>query len=438
MNPVWVIQKKRDGGKLAEAEIRSFIEGVADGSIPDYQATAWLMAVYFRGMSMDETVALTRAMLESGVRYDLTALKTPMVDKHSTGGVGDKVSLILAPLAAACGAAVPMMSGRGLGHSGGTLDKLESIPGFNVKLDEAEFKRVLREVGCAMIGQSERIAPADKKLYSLRDVTGTVECIPLITASILSKKLAEGTQSLVLDVKVGSGAFMKSKDQARKLARTLVAVATKMGLPTRAILTDMSQPLGNAVGNSLEVLECVNVLRNRKDPEGGSTDLRELTLDLCAQMLELSRVVKNVKQGRQIALKKLADGSAWRVFEKLVAEQGGDLARVRDPETLPLAKRQVTWKAKRKGFVTRIQTEEIGKLLVALGGGRTKAADAVDPSVGFVFHRKLGAKVAVGDPLVTVYAPDTLDLAPLEARFQAAVEIGGVRKAVPKLILERI
>ncbi len=437
MNPAWIIQKKRDGGALTEKEIREFISGIADGSVPDYQATAWLMAVFFRGMTLEETMALTRAMLESGQRYDLSDVEGKKVDKHSTGGVGDKVSLILAPLAAACGAKVPMMSGRGLGHSGGTLDKLESIRGFNVRLTEAEFKRVLGVVGCGMIGQSEKIAPADKKLYALRDVTGTVECIPLITASILSKKLAEGTGSLVLDVKVGSGAFMKSKEQARKLAKTIVQVARKLGLPTRAILTDMNQPLGCAVGNSLEVLECINVLRNRKDVDGCSADLRELTLELCAQMLELCGVAKTVKDGRKLSLKKLSDGSAWRAFEQLVYEQGGDLEQIRNPEKLEISPKKVTWKAAKSGYITRIDTEEIGRILVDLGGGRKKASDPVDPSVGLLFHRKLGSKVAEGDPLVTVHFNEG-DISLLETRFHRALEVKSTRKPVPKLILERI
>ncbi|MCM2278767.1 MAG: thymidine phosphorylase [Oligoflexia bacterium] len=442
INPAWIIQKKRDGKELSEKEIRDFISGVASGQVPDYQATALLMAVFFRGMSLDETVALTRAMLESGQRYDLSDVPGAKVDKHSTGGVGDKVSLILAPLAAACGIKVPMMSGRGLGHSGGTLDKLESIQGFDVKLTYEQFKAVLKQVGCAMIGQSETIAPADKKLYSLRDVTGTVECIPLIVASILSKKLAEGTDALVLDVKVGSGAFMKTREQARKLARALSQVARKMNLPCRALLTDMSQPLGYAVGNSLEVAESIAILRDRKEKDLSSADLRELTVQLCAHMLDLGKAARNLSDARKLAQKRLADGSAWNVFEQLVSTQGGSLEQVRDPSRLPRSARTLTWDAKKKGYLGRMDTEAIGRILVELGGGRRKASDSIDAGVGLIFHKKLGGRVVAGEPLVTVHAPAEAqggpDLDALRARFEEAVEITGARKPVPKLIFEQI
>ncbi|MGZ3689804.1 MAG: thymidine phosphorylase, partial [Bdellovibrionota bacterium] len=336
LTPARIIQKKRDGEELEAAEIAGFVRGITSGEVADYQATAFLMAVFFKGMTLDETVALTRAMLESGERYDLSAIPGKKVDKHSTGGVGDKVSLILAPLAAACGLKVPMMSGRGLGHSGGTLDKLESIPGFDVKLSRERFEHVLKNIGCAMIGQSEKIAPADKKLYALRDVTATVECIPLIVASILSKKLAEGTDALVLDVKVGSGAFMKSRDQARKLAKTLTAVARKSGLICRALLTNMDQPLGYAVGNALEVQESIEILMGAKNPEYASGDLRELTIQLCAEMLEAGKIVKGQAEARKLAGARLADGSAWRIFQDLVAAQGGQVQSIRRPGLLPL------------------------------------------------------------------------------------------------------
>ena len=441
INPVWVIQKKRDGKELSEAEIRSFIAGLTQGDVADYQATAFLMAVYFQGMSLRETVALTHAMLESGVRYDLSDLPGSKIDKHSTGGVGDKVSLILAPLAASCGLKVPMMSGRGLGHSGGTLDKLESISGFNVHLSQEQFKFILGKIGCAMIGQSEKIAPADKKLYSLRDVTGTVECIPLIVASILSKKLAEGSEGLVLDVKVGNGAFMKTRDQARKLAKTLIQVAGKMGLPCRALLTDMNQPLGSTAGNALEVAECIAVLRDKKAPglgASGSGDLKELTIQLCAQMLELGKIVRNQAEGRKLAQKKLADGSAWKVFQALVQDQGGSLEQILDPDKLPTTSRKLSWEAAKKGYITRMDTEAIGKILVDLGGGRKRASDPIDPGVGLVFHKKLGGLVHKGEPIVTVHAPENLDLAPLEQRFREAVQVTSARKPVPKLVIETL
>lgn len=442
-----VIAKKRDGKELSASEIRGLIEGLQSGEVADYQATAFLMAVYFRGMTLDETVALTQAMLDSGERYDLGAIPGHKSDKHSTGGVGDKVSLILAPLAAACGLKVPMMSGRGLGHSGGTLDKLESIPGFNVKLNKDQFSRVLKDVGCAMIGQSDSIAPADKKLYALRDVTGTVECVPLIVASILSKKLAEGTESLVLDVKTGSGAFMKTRERSKLLAKTLAEVAKKLKLPTRALITDMNQPLGYAVGNALEVRECIEILKrgsgadlNTSETEGptaGSADLRELTLVLCAQMLEVSGLVKSHAGARKLAQDKLNDGSAWTHFQKLVAAQGGSLKAIENLSLLPAADRRVVIKAKKRGYVVAMNTERIGRLCVDLGGGRKKVTDAVDPGVGIVFHKKLGSKISAGEPLATLHVRDAAFGKFGEAwthELQDSVSIAAGRRPVPKLI----
>jgi pyrimidine-nucleoside phosphorylase len=448
ISPAWIIQKKRDGEELSESEIRDFIRGVTSGQIPDYQAAAFLMATFFVGMSFQETAALTQAMVESGERYDLGKVKGPKVDKHSTGGVGDKVSIALAPLAAACGLKVPMMAGRGLGHSGGTLDKLESIAGFDVRLPFARFEQILSQVGCAIIGQSERIAPADKKLYALRDVTATIECIPLITASILSKKLAEGTQALVLDVKVGNGAFMKTREQARKLSKTIVQTAKKMGLPCRALLTNMDQPLGYAAGNALEIAECVALLQANgrngaaPDTELSSTDLKEVTIQLCAHMLVLGRVAKTLAEGRRLAHARLADGSAWRVFQDQVRAQGGDVSQILDPSKLPQAPVRHEILARKRGFVARMDTELLGRILIELGGGRKVAEDSVDPAVGIVFHRKLGAKVAAGDKLATIHAPAPFAarerMAEVEASFHRAVEIAAVRKPVPKLVLEVI
>jgi len=444
LSPAVIIQKKRDGKPLTREEVHGFIHGMSTGEVTDYQATAFCMATYFQGMSQDETMALTEAMLASGERLDLSSIRGAKVDKHSTGGVGDKVSLILAPLAAACGVKVPMMAGRGLGHSGGTLDKLEAIPGFNVNLTKAAFERALSDVGCAIIGQTAQIAPADKKLYALRDVTATVECIPLIVGSILSKKLAEGTEALVMDVKVGTGAFMKTGDQARKLATALSQVARKMKLPFRALITDMNQPLGYSAGNAIEVQECIEVLRNQTVSNLSSADLKELTVQLCAEMLELTKTVRSLAEGRKLALARLSDGSAWHAFEKMVATQGGDVEFIRNPRKLPRAPTEVTWVAKRRGFVTKMNTEAIGRILVDLGGGRKKATDVIDPGVGMIFHKKLGAKVLPGDPLVTVYAPspemmrDKPRFSELEQRFQDAVEITGARKPVPKLIHRRI
>jgi pyrimidine-nucleoside phosphorylase len=444
LTPARLIEKKRDKKELSNAEIRDFIKGLGTGEVADYQATAWLMAIYLNGMTLKETVALTEAMLESGERYSLKHIAGAKVDKHSTGGVGDKVSLILAPLAAACGLKVPMMSGRGLGHTGGTLDKLESISGFNVRLNKAQFEDVLARIGCVMIGQTDTIAPADKKLYALRDVTGTVECIPLIVASILSKKLAEGCDGLILDVKVGNGAFMKSKAQAKTLARTLVLVARQMGLKCRALLTSMDQPLGYAVGNSLEMLESIEILKGDAlekpflDADLYSCDLKELTLQLCAQMLEIGKVVPNLNAGRKLASEKLADGSAYRKFLDLVKAQGGSLEQAENPLKLPLAPQVVQWKTKRRGYVSGFHTDAIGQLLIELGGGRRRASDPVDPSVGFVLHKKIGSRVAPGDPLVTVYASANTNLAEIEKAFHASVEITANRKAAPQLLVDSV
>ena len=437
VSAVRIIQKKRDGKELTADEIKGFIQGLVSGDVADYQATAFLMAVFLRGMSAEETVALTESMLNSGERYKLTEINGPKVDKHSTGGVGDKVSLILAPLAASCGIKVPMMSGRGLGHTGGTLDKLESIRGFNVNLTREQYE-VLGTVGCAMIGQSEKIAPADKKLYALRDVTATVECIPLIVASILSKKLAEGSEALVFDVKVGSGAFMKTKESARRLARNLVTVSRKMGVPSRALVTDMSQPLGYAAGNAIEVKESIAILRNEKQAEFSSCDLRELTIQLCAHMLEIGQVTRNLAEGRKLARNRLEEGAAWTKFQEMIVAQGGSVDLIRDVSRLPESPQTMVWKAKKKGFVTEMDTEALGRLLVDLGGGRKKVTDSVDPGVGMIFHRKLGAKVQAGDPIVTAYIPENARAEEVEAQLALAIEIKGARKAAPKLILEEL
>ncbi|MBU6376421.1 MAG: thymidine phosphorylase [Bdellovibrionales bacterium] len=436
VNPVLIIEKKRDGHELSSEELRDFIKGIAAGTIEDYQATAFLMATFFQGMTPAETVALTKAMLESGERIDLSSVAGTKVDKHSTGGVGDKVSLILAPLAAACGLIVPMMAGRGLGHSGGTLDKLESIEGFQVQISKQDYIRILKNAGCAIIGQTASIVPADKKLYSLRDVTGTVPCVPLICGSILSKKLAEGTNALLLDVKVGSGAFMKTLSEAKTLAKSLITVAKKMGLPARALITDMNQPLGYAVGNSLEVLECIEILRGSKPASSdlSSVDLRELTLTQCAHMLVLGKKAKNLKDGRILALKKLQDGTAWEKFRSMVSEQGGNLTWLDEPNLFPKAPIEVQWKSKKRGYLKSMDTEALGKILVDLGGGRKRAADPVDPAVGIWFHAKLGAKLTSGQTIATVFARDEKILHALEQRFQASLEISGTRPKLPPLV----
>jgi pyrimidine-nucleoside phosphorylase len=393
-----VIRKKRDGGELSRFEIDSLIAAYTRGSIPDYQVSAWLMAVVLRGMTRGETAALTDAMLRSGEVLDLSGIATKKVDKHSTGGVGDKTSLVLAPLAAVAGVTVPMISGRGLGHTGGTLDKLEAIPGFNVNLPVPEFRRVLEVCGCAMIGQTAEIAPADRKLYALRDVTGTVESPYLICASIMSKKMAEGIDALVLDVKTGSGAFMKSEKDAAFLAELMVETGERMGKRTVALITDMDQPLGNMIGNALEVVEVVDVLRG-----GGPQDLRDLCLELAAWMLHLGGVSKTVAEGKQESAKLLASGKALERFRQMVELQGGDPRVVDDPKALPQARHSQQVLSAKDGYIASLQCEQVGTACVILGGGRERKEDSVDPAVGIVLHRKVGDRVAAGEPIATIY-----------------------------------
>jgi pyrimidine-nucleoside phosphorylase len=393
-----VIRKKRDGIELSRNEIEGLVRAYTSGEIPDYQVSAWLMAVVLRGMTRPETAALTDAMLHSGEVLDLSSLPARKVDKHSTGGVGDKTSLVLAPLAAAAGLAVPMISGRGLGHTGGTLDKLESIPGFNVNLPVADFRRVLETCGCAMIGQTAEIAPADRKLYALRDVTGTVESPYLICASIMSKKLAEGIDALVLDVKTGSGAFMKSEKDAAFLAELMVETGERMGKQMVALITDMDQPLGKMIGNSLEVIECVEVLQG-----AGPDDLRELCLELAAWMLHLGRAAKSIAEGRQRSADLISSGKALDVFRQMIELQGGDAKVIDDPKRLPQAQRTMQVKIETSGYISAMQCEQIGTACVILGGGRERKEDSVDPAVGIVLHKKIGDAVAKGEPLATIH-----------------------------------
>ena len=393
-----VIRKKRDGGELSRGEIESLVEAYTRGDTPDYQVSAWLMAVVLRGMTRAETAALTDAMLRSGEVLDLSSLAAKKVDKHSTGGVGDKTSLVLAPLVAAAGVAVPMISGRGLGHTGGTLDKLEAIPGFNVNLPVAQFRRVLETCGCAMIGQTAEIAPADRKLYALRDVTGTVESPYLICASIMSKKLAEGIDALVLDVKTGSGAFMKSEKDAAFLAELMVETGERMGKRTVALITDMDQPLGNMIGNALEVVEVVDVLRG-----GGPQDLCELCLELAGWMLHLGGVSKTVAEGKQESARLLASGKAFERFRQMVELQGGDPLVIDDPKGLPQAQRSLQVLCTKNGYISSLQCEQIGTACVILGGGRERKEDSVDPAVGIVLHKKVGDHVTAEEPLATIY-----------------------------------
>jgi len=393
-----VIRKKRDGIELSQAEIEGLVNAYTNADIPDYQVSAWLMAVVLKGMTRAETAALTDAMLHSGDVLDLSSLPAKKVDKHSTGGVGDKTSLVLAPLAAAAGVSVPMISGRGLGHTGGTLDKLEAIPGFNVNLPLAEFRRVLEVCGCAMIGQTAEIAPADRKLYALRDVTGTVESPYLICASIMSKKLAEGIDALVLDVKTGSGAFMKSEKDAAFLAELMVETGERMGKQVVALITDMDQPLGNMIGNALEVVEVVELLRGR-----GPEDLRDLCLELAGWMLHLGGASKTVAEGKQQSAQLISSGKALGKFRQMVELQGGDSRVIDDAKRLPQAQHTMPVTSAKAGYVGSIQCEQVGTACVILGGGRERKEDSVDPAVGIVLHKKVGDRVAAGEPVATIY-----------------------------------
>jgi pyrimidine-nucleoside phosphorylase len=393
-----VIRKKRDGEELSRAEIDALVGGYTRDEIPDYQASAWLMAALLKGLTRAETAALTDAMLRSGEVLDFSDLPARKVDKHSTGGVGDKTSLVLAPLAAAAGLIVPMISGRGLGHTGGTLDKLESIPGFNVNLSVARFRQVLKICGCAMIGQTAEIAPADRKIYALRDVTGTVESPFLICASIMSKKLAEGIDGLVLDVKTGSGAFMKKEEDAIFLAELMVETGERMGKKMSALITDMDQPLGRYVGNALEVVEVLEVLRGE-----GPKDLVELCLELAAWMYFLGECAATVQEGKQMARQLIASGAALEKFREMVELQGGDPKVVDDPKRLPQAKHTLNVVSQKTGFVAAIQCEHAGTACVILGGGRERKEDSVDPAVGFVLRKKVGDSVDAGETLCTVH-----------------------------------
>ncbi len=400
MIPYEIIRSKRDGQELSPSEIREFIADYVAGNICEYHMAAFLMATYFRGMTTAETVALTEAYVESGEKLDFTHLDMPTSDKHSTGGVGDKVSLVLAPLVAACGVAVPMISGRGLGHTGGTLDKLESIPGMRTHLSPQECEKILRETGFFIAAQTEKMVPADKRIYSLRDVTATVESIPLIVASIMSKKLAEGTKTLLLDVKYGNGAFMKKFDDAIGLAKAMVDVGNMFGVSTMALLTDMNQPLGEYVGNALEVRESVQYLRRELVP----IDLHEITMASGAVMLVLAKRASNLENARILLENALNNGDAYERFKKFVASQGGDLRTIEDLSLLPAAPSAKEVIAQSDGFIEAFDTFEIGMLGVELGAGRRKVGEIIDPRVGFRFFKKIGDEVCKGEPVAIVYA----------------------------------
>jgi pyrimidine-nucleoside phosphorylase len=432
-----VIRKKRDGGQLTREEIAFFVDGVTQNSVADYQSSALLMAIFLNGMNADEMAMLTDAMLHSGEVLDFSDISKPKVDKHSTGGVGDKTSLILAPLVAACGAAVPMISGRGLGHTGGTLDKLESIPGYRVHLSLAEFRVILDRIGFAMMGQTAEIAPADKKLYALRDATATVEAIPLIVASIMSKKLAAGLEALVLDVKTGSGAFMANEDDARKLAQALVKTGNSCGVRTEALLTDMSQPLGRGVGHALEVRECIEILRGEQSD--GARPVMELSLELAARMLALSGIEPRLEQAREKIQTALRTGAALECFRRNVEEQGGDPAVCDDPtRLLPLTPHEVKVESTRNGFVTGIDTAEIGHAIASIGGGRTRIEDVIDPGVGYAAEAKIGDEVKAGDVLGLLYCRELEQAQATSERIRAAYIIGDDSVSAPTLIKEVI
>jgi len=428
-----VIRKKRDGVELSRAEIDALIGGYTRGEIPDYQVSAWLMAVLWKGMTRGETASLTDSMLRSGEVLDFSDLSAPKVDKHSTGGVGDKTSLVLAPVAAAGGLLVPMISGRGLGHTGGTLDKLESIPGFNVNLSVSDFRRVLQTCGCALIGQTAEIAPADRKIYALRDVTCTVESPFLICASIMSKKLAEGIDGLVLDVKTGSGAFMKKEEDAAYLAELMVETGERMGKKMAALLTDMDQPLGYYGGNSLEVVEAIEVLRGK-----GPKDLVDICHELSAWMFLLGDRVKSVAEGRQLSKQLVDSGKALDKFREMVRLQGGDPRSVDDLSLLPKAQHTLEVTSPKSGFLTAIQCEQTGVACVILGGGRERKEDSVDPSVGFVLHKKVGDKVAQGESLCTVHYNSESRAARAKALLEASFQIGDAPPTKLRPLVHRV
>ncbi len=415
MRAVDIIIKKRDRIELTHEEIEFFIKGFVSGDVPDYQAASFAMAVMLNGMTPRETTDLTLAMAYSGDTLDLSDVVDLAVDKHSSGGVGDKTSITVLPTVAACGLPIGKMSGRGLGFSGGTLDKLESIPGYRVDLSTEEFKKQLKEIGAVLTGQSLALAPADGKLYALRDVTGTVPSTPLIASSIMCKKIAAGAQAIVLDVKTGIGAFMETLDEARVLAKLMVDIGKLAGREVVALLSDMNQPLGHAVGNSLEVVEAIETLKG-----GGPHDFREHCLHVCAHLLVLGKRAKDLNDGRAQAEKAMANGSAFEKFRALVKAQGGDVSYVDDPSKFPLAKYVEVVASPLDGSLSQIGARSVGEASVILGGGRAKKSDAIDHAVGIVVHRKVGDKVNKGDPLFTIHANDESKLAEARAMILAA------------------
>ena len=394
-----VIEKKRNGETLTEEEISFFVNGYTNDTIPDYQASAFLMAIYFKGMTAEEQAHLTMAMVESGDQIDLSAIEGIKVDKHSTGGVGDTTTLILVPLVAACGVPVAKMSGRGLGHTGGTLDKLEAIEGFHIELTEEQFVNQVNDLKLAVIGQSGNLTPADKKLYALRDVTATVDSIPLIASSIMSKKIAAGADAIVLDVKTGDGAFMKTEEDAIALAHSMVAIGNKVGRNTMAIISDMSQPLGNAIGNSLEIIEAIDTLKGE-----GPEDLTELCLVLGSQMVVVGGKADTLNEAREMLKAVIQDGSALELFGRLIEAQGGSADIIHNTSLLPTAKYQIEVQSERSGFITKMEADDIGVAAMLLGAGRATKDDAIDLSVGIVLKKKIGDFVKEGEALAVIHS----------------------------------
>lgn len=432
-NPVPVLVKKRKGQRLSREEIQGFVHGFVRGEVADYQMSAWLMAVVLNGMSLEETVDLTDAMLHSGKVLRLGSVPHPRIDKHSTGGVGDKISLCLAPLVAACGVAVPMISGRGLGHTGGTLDKLESIPGYRTELSEKEFERIVRRAGVCLMGQTAWLAPADRAMYALRDVTGTVESVPLIVASILSKKLASGLDGLVLDVKVGRGAFMPDLTAARRLAKSLVAVGQRAGKKVVALLTNMDAPIGLTIGNALELKEALDVLCG-----AGPEDTIELTVALGAEMLTLAGVVKTRAEGRRAIQRRIDDGTGVECFRRMVEAQGGDPGVIDDPSRLPATRHRVPVLAPKAGVVAAIDSRALGLLSIELGAGRTRADQTVDHAVGIELGAQVGQTVQRDQPIAWLHVRSQRGKERLVGKAGAAFSIGRRKPKVTERVLGRV
>lgn len=417
MRMVDIIDKKRNGGELTQEEIQTFVDGVVSGEIPDYQTSAFLMATYFKDMTDAERSELTMAMMKSGDHLDLSSIPGLKVDKHSTGGVGDKTSIPLAPIVAALGIPVPMISGRGLGHTGGTLDKLEAIPGYQVEIGESDFLKQVRDQGLAIVGATGNIAPADKKIYALRDVTDTVDSIPLIASSIMSKKIASGTDALVIDVKTGAGAFMKTLDDSRKLAKALVGIGKGVGMDCMAIISDMNQPLGNAIGNALEIKESIDLLKGQ-----APADITELVMTLGAHMVVMSGKADDLETARAMCEKTITDGSALQKFGDMVAAQGGDRNVIDHPEIMPQAKFKIELPAKTSGVVSKVEADEMGIASMLLGGGRQKADDQLDYAVGIMMNKKVGDPVKAGESLLTIYS-NREDVADIKQRLYDNIEV---------------